>query len=281
MLTEEDDVEIHALKARGWSVSAIARHTGRDRKTVRKYLAGDGGLHRREPAASCVEPFRGYIAARFAEDPHLPAVTLLDELAEAGFDRSYPTLVRELRRLELRPVCLVCQQRRGRCTEISDKRRRRSSTVGELGATEPLRSLPTEPFPARILVARKASRSALVAFEGNRYSVPPAYAGRTVSVLASVGDPVLRIVSGAGELLAEHHRAPSGAEQTVRSREHARLLEAAVLDAFTTDTRCRNKVNRPPGGAALAELAKLRGIAEEPAPVISLARYAQLAEVAS
>ncbi|MDP8908575.1 MAG: helix-turn-helix domain-containing protein [Chloroflexota bacterium] len=40
MLTEEDDVEIHALARRGWSVSAIARHTGRDRKTVRKYLAG-------------------------------------------------------------------------------------------------------------------------------------------------------------------------------------------------------------------------------------------------
>jgi hypothetical protein len=30
MLTEEDDVEIHALAKRGWSISAIARHTGRD-----------------------------------------------------------------------------------------------------------------------------------------------------------------------------------------------------------------------------------------------------------
>jgi IS30 family transposase len=42
MLTEEDDVEIHALARRGWSVSAIARHTGRDRKTIAKYLAGQG-----------------------------------------------------------------------------------------------------------------------------------------------------------------------------------------------------------------------------------------------
>jgi IS30 family transposase len=39
-LTQEDDVEIHALAKRGWTVSAIARHTGRDRKTVAKYLAG-------------------------------------------------------------------------------------------------------------------------------------------------------------------------------------------------------------------------------------------------
>src|SRR4051794_11920493 len=120
MLTQEDDVEIHALKARGWSVSAIARHTGRDRKTIAKYLAGDGPGQQRRPAASCLEPFRDYIAARFVDDPHLPAVTLLEELAMAGFDRSYPTLVRELRRTELRPACLVCQQRRGRAptTEI-------------------------------------------------------------------------------------------------------------------------------------------------------------------
>jgi transposase len=119
MLTQENDVEIHALAARGWNQSAISRHTGRDRKTVRKYMAADA-VPSRERAASCLEPWRAYIAARFVDDPHLPAVTLLDELAVVGFDRSYPTLVRELRRTELRPVCLVCQQRRGKAptTEI-------------------------------------------------------------------------------------------------------------------------------------------------------------------
>jgi DNA-binding IclR family transcriptional regulator len=40
MLTWENDLELHALRKRGWSISAIARHTGHDRKTVRKYLAG-------------------------------------------------------------------------------------------------------------------------------------------------------------------------------------------------------------------------------------------------
>jgi hypothetical protein len=119
MLTEENDVEIRALHTRGWNQSAISRHTGRDRKTVRKYLAA-AEVPARERAASCLEPFRGYIVARFVDDPHLPAVTLLDELTAAGFDRSYPTLVRELRATELRPVCLVCQQRRGNAptTEI-------------------------------------------------------------------------------------------------------------------------------------------------------------------
>jgi transposase len=39
MLAWEEHVEIHALRAQGWSVSAIARHLGRDRKTVRAYLS--------------------------------------------------------------------------------------------------------------------------------------------------------------------------------------------------------------------------------------------------
>jgi transposase len=116
MLTEEDDVELHALAARGWSVSAIATHTGRDRKTIRKYLKGEGARGRRRPAPSCLQPFLKYIAARY--DPHLRATVLHGELVEAGFERSYPTLVRKLRRLELRPVCLVCQQRGGRAPTV-------------------------------------------------------------------------------------------------------------------------------------------------------------------
>lgn len=54
---------------------------------------------------SCLEPFRGYIEARFVDDPHLEATVLLRELVDAGLGHSYQTLVRELRRLELRPEC--------------------------------------------------------------------------------------------------------------------------------------------------------------------------------
>jgi len=117
MLTQEDDVEIHALAARGWTKAAIARHTGRDGKTISKYLARPASAGR-ERAPSCIEPFRGYLEARFDDDPHVDATVLHRELVGAGFDRSYPTLVRELRRLELRPVCLVCQHRRGSAPTI-------------------------------------------------------------------------------------------------------------------------------------------------------------------
>jgi transposase len=429
MLTQENDVEIHALAARGWNQSAISRHTGRDRKTVRKYLAaGEGSV--RERVVSCLEPWRGYIAARFVDDPHLPAVTLLDELTAAGFDRSYPTLVRELRRCELRPVCLVCQQRRGRAptTEIdhpageeiqwdwlelpvtpweqpayvlvgalshsgrfravfceqmtighlagavheilvglggssrvwrvdrmatavipgtdrlapqfahlakhygvdvaicpahrpqrkgvveaaikfisgrwwrtarvgsmfeaqqsldtftvtiSDRRERRQSTVGELGAAEPLQGLPALAFAAEIMVDRVASRSALVVFETNKYSVPPGYARQTLRIRARVGEPELRIVTASGIPVAKHRRAPNGAELTVRLPEHEVQLERAVLAAFTTQTTCRTKRNRPPGAGALAELSKLHQHApDRVTPVASLTDYAKLAEVA-
>jgi transposase len=429
MLTQEDDVEIHALAARGWSLSAISRHTGRDRKTIRRYLAGEGAGQRRDRAPSCLEPFRAYIQARFTDDPHMDATVLHRELLAAGFDRSYPTLVRELRRLELRPVCLVCQHRRGTAVtveiehppgeeiqwdwlelpvtpwgeaafvlvgalshsgrlravfcermtfghlaeamhrvlaglggtpkvwrtdrmativipgtdrltvdaaqaakhygteisvcpprraqrkgvveaaikyltrswwrsaavqtmgeaqrsldrwsvEVSDQRRAGDRTVGELGAAEPLRALPALAYPALIAVERKASRSALVAFEGNHYSVPPSHANRTLTVCARAGEPNLQVLTATGELVATHRRAPTGAGQQVRSPEHAALLEQAVLAAFTTEHPCRRKLNRPPGTDALAELARLKGLTAEPPPTIDLGRYAALEQLA-
>ena len=38
MFSVEDDVEAHALRKRGWTISAIARHLDRDRKNVRDHL---------------------------------------------------------------------------------------------------------------------------------------------------------------------------------------------------------------------------------------------------
>jgi hypothetical protein len=35
MLTREEDVDAHALRRQGWTISAIARHLGHDHKTIR------------------------------------------------------------------------------------------------------------------------------------------------------------------------------------------------------------------------------------------------------
>jgi transposase len=425
MLTEEDDVEIHALARRGWSVSAIARHTGRDRKTIRKYLAGTKPS--RGPGESCLEPFRDYLAARLAEDAHVDGTVLHREVAPLGFDRSYVTFVRELRRLALRPRCEACRtgghgvttvlahepgeeiqwdwleltqtpwgepahvligalafsgkaravicegesfphlaeaidgvlrrlggttrawrtdrmatvvtpgtdritgqfaqlakhygvqvwvcparrpQRKGVveaavkyitrswwrtapvstlgqaqadldrwALAVSDRRKRRDATIAELAAQEPLLALPAMAFPAVLEVGRVVSRTAMVAFEGNRYSVPPGMVAQTVTVRARLGELHLEITSPAGRRVAHHRRAAAGAGQVLQSEEHAQQLQAAVLDAFTTARPCRGKQNRPPGAAALAAAAGLRG--ELPAAVVvDLERYAELAQVA-
>lgn len=69
MLTPDEDVEITALAKRGWSISVIAHHVGRDRKTVRAHLRGDCTPGVRRPAKpDDFEPFVAYIRARFDED---------------------------------------------------------------------------------------------------------------------------------------------------------------------------------------------------------------------
>jgi transposase len=424
MLTEEDDVEIYALKKRGWSISAIARHTGRDRKTIRVHLQEE--RRKRERAPSCLEPYRDYLEARFADDHHVFASVLYRELKELGFERSYPTLVRELRLLELRPSCPACRagkiptteiahepgeecqldwwelpetpwgekayvlvgalshsgrlravfsegqsfphlvaaldgvlrrlggtakawrtdrmatfvypgtdrlrpeaaalakhygaqvaicparrpQRKGVvesgigyltrswwrsapvstpaqaqsdldrfCATAGDGRRRTGGTVGSLAGAEPLLALPASPFPAELAVERTVDAKALVSFEGNRYSVPPDLLGQAVTVRARLGEIDVEIVSAAGRRVARHRRAPGGAAQTIRAADHADALERAVLAAFTTAPPCKRKANRPPGEAALAAAARLRG--EEGKDVaIDLDRYAELAGAA-
>jgi transposase len=110
MLTWEDDVEVHALRKRGWTISAIARHTGRDRKTIADYLSGKRtpGVRAR-PSPDPFEPFVDYVTARLTEDPHLWARTLLDELELLGFGLSYQSLTRNIRARNLRPDCQACR----------------------------------------------------------------------------------------------------------------------------------------------------------------------------
>ncbi|MGH2976467.1 MAG: Mu transposase domain-containing protein [Solirubrobacterales bacterium] len=414
-------MEIYALAKRGWSISAIARHTGRDRKTIRVHLHEE--RRKRERAPSCLEPYRDYLEARFVDDPHVLATVLYRELTGLGFDRSYQTLVRELRRLQLRPSCSACHsgkvptteiahppgeecqldwwelsetpwgekayvlvgalshsgrlrgvfsegqsfahlaaaldcvlrrlggtakawrtdrmatfvhpgterlrpeaaalakhygaqvaicpayrpQRKGVvesgigylakswwraapvttaaqaqadldrfCATVADGRRREGGTVGSLADAEELAALPGVPFPAELSVERTVDAKALVNFEGNRYSVPPELLGQTVTVRARLGDLDIEIVSAAGRKVARHRRAPAGAAQTIRAAEHAEALERAVLDAFTAAGPCKRKANRPPGEAALAAAARLRG--EAGAEVeIDLGRYAEIA----
>jgi transposase len=117
MLTQGEDVEVHALRQRGWTISAIARHVGRDPKTVRGYLSGVRRPGRRARSAPDVlAPFVSYLSARFVDDPHLWATALFDEVARLGYPGSYVSFARQLRRAGLRPHCEACAGVSGRDT---------------------------------------------------------------------------------------------------------------------------------------------------------------------
>jgi len=119
MLTQEEDVEIHALRRRGWSIAEIARHTGRDRKTIRAYLSGVRQVGvRRSTQSDPFDRIAGYVAQRLADDHGVWATVLFDEVAALGYDRSYPTFTRKLRERRLRPHCEACSGVKGRATVV-------------------------------------------------------------------------------------------------------------------------------------------------------------------
>ena len=117
MLTPGEDVEAHALRKRGWSYSAIARHLGCDRRTVKAYLEGARTPgERRQSTPDPIEAYRHYLELRLSDDPHVWASTLYDEVVACGYDRSYPSFVRQLRGAKLRPHCEPCAGVSGRQT---------------------------------------------------------------------------------------------------------------------------------------------------------------------
>ena len=117
MFTGEEDVEATALRKQGWSITAIANHLGRDRKTIRNHLNGTrtaGERRRAEPDP--FEPFVAYLRERLREDPHVWASALYDEVGALGFTLSYPSFTRGLRLHALRPHCEACDGVKGRAT---------------------------------------------------------------------------------------------------------------------------------------------------------------------
>ena len=104
MLTREDDVDAHALRRQGWTISAIARHLGHDRKTIRSYLvggrvAGERTLSSDDPLG----PFVGYLRQRLVDDPHERRGLLPAPQRSLGghreYDREAVTVLRVIRGL--------------------------------------------------------------------------------------------------------------------------------------------------------------------------------------
>lgn len=86
------------LHRQGLSVTAIARRTGRDPKTIRKYI--ERGLDlpaygpRQVGRPNKIAPFVDYLRSRIAAYPDLTAVRLTRELRERGYDGAYTAVKR-------------------------------------------------------------------------------------------------------------------------------------------------------------------------------------------
>ena len=113
-------MEAHALRRQGWAVSAIARHLGRDRKTIRAYLNGVREPVKRKPvlAVDLFDAFEAYVRQRFVDNPHGWAVTLFDEVTAVGYEVAHATFTRKLREGRLRPACEKCAPATGRAAVV-------------------------------------------------------------------------------------------------------------------------------------------------------------------
>ncbi|MGH9193025.1 MAG: IS21 family transposase [Acidimicrobiales bacterium] len=208
---------------------------------------------RRGNRKGSVEKSIHYATGRFWRT--MTATTIVD--AQAQFDR----FCRRIGDRRLRPIArLEALLGAEAATALLAQRGRRRPTVADLAELEPLAPLPAAVYPASIEQSAKVGPSALVAFEGNAYSVPPGLVGAQVSVRHRLGAAGIEVVSpGGGVLLASHRRERPGIGVVVRAPEHDRALQAEVLAAFSTTPPCRRKANRPPSPAARAEAARLLG----------------------
>jgi len=92
---------IHACRARGHSVSAIAREFDLDRKTVRSCLRESAwsAYQREVPAASLLDAHRDWLRRRAAEVNYSARIVYQELRSQRGFDGSYEIVKRAVRPL--------------------------------------------------------------------------------------------------------------------------------------------------------------------------------------
>jgi hypothetical protein len=83
-----------------------------------KRTPGERAISRTDP----FEEFAEYVKIRLADDPHLWATALFDEVVALGYAASYPSFTRGLRTRALRPHCESCAASTGRDHAIIEHR---------------------------------------------------------------------------------------------------------------------------------------------------------------
>jgi len=101
MLTQEEYMDVLALKRQGWTITEIADELGYHPATISKWLR-DGGPPPRREVASGERVVDARWSARITElitpPSRLLATSVFEVIAAEGFAGSYPSVVREVRR---------------------------------------------------------------------------------------------------------------------------------------------------------------------------------------
>jgi len=117
MLKMEEFLLIRDLYNKGLNISEIARETGFDRKTVRKYIAArtPPTAQTRTSKPSKLDEYREYIQQRITEYP-LSAARIYREIVDKGFTGKYTIVknyIREIRPKEVVPAVIRYETKPG------------------------------------------------------------------------------------------------------------------------------------------------------------------------
>jgi transposase len=101
MLTQEEFMDVLALRRQGLTISEIAAETGYHPATISKWLAAGGPPERRRPQAPPVidERWAARISELLRPAPRLLATSVFEILRAEGFAGSYPSVARHLSEL--------------------------------------------------------------------------------------------------------------------------------------------------------------------------------------
>ncbi|GAC1591903.1 MAG: DDE-type integrase/transposase/recombinase [Acidimicrobiales bacterium] len=100
MMTQEEYMEVKALRAAGWTITQIAQQVGHHPATVSGWLRNGGPPAKREtPVADLVidEVWQARIAGMLTHNAQLQASSIMRVIAAEGFAGSYQSVTRHLR----------------------------------------------------------------------------------------------------------------------------------------------------------------------------------------
>ena len=103
MMNLEEFMNVFQLRQAGYSISTISRMTGRDRKTIRKYL--DRGkekppqMNPRQARDSILKPFEAYmLTLKTPEDEFPPCTAIYEKLVEKGYTGSLSLVQKRIKK---------------------------------------------------------------------------------------------------------------------------------------------------------------------------------------